>query len=612
MTKISKKSAYPLKNPIVGDYFVGTDSENEGKTINFGFEQAAELINKINGNSPISYRFITSDDINTTVLTEGYFLSKDNKLSISDIDKLYINKNTVENEDIHELYDFLKVNSTDFYIKLQNRVDINNSIYLNIIDIESYGAYYVLNVNILKGNYNLPSLVKYGVYLFDFQLKTKGDKGDKGDIGADGAQGIQGIAGLQGLKGDTGDKGDTGLQGIQGVQGLQGTQGITGADGVQGLKGDKGNEGTYGEQGMQGDRGIQGIQGIQGEKGDIGLQGIQGIQGIQGEKGDVGNIGMQGIQGVKGTIGDTGAQGEAGATQDISGKVDKVAGERLINAAEITKLGNQSGTNTGDQDLTGLVHTNRTSLDLVSGTNTGDNATNTQYSGLVTNATHTGDVTGATALTIGALKVTDGMLAGSISDGKILSSATWNAKQNALTNPVTGTGTTNYLPKFNAASALGNSQIFDNGVGVGIGTTSPASVGNAGRKVLQIEDTSGIGAELILNSINAKFRVFNNNVVVGFGSDTVSDVFIFTGGGGNNRIHILANTGNVGIGTTTPTTKLDVRGSARVADDVTAASASNVGAIRYRVSGTNSYAEMCMQTGATTYAWKILVEQNWV
>lgn len=33
-------------------------------------------------------------------------------------------------------------------------------------------------------------------------------------------------------------------------------------------------------------------------------------------------------------------------------KVDKVAGERLIKDAEITKLGQQSGTNTGDQDLT--------------------------------------------------------------------------------------------------------------------------------------------------------------------------------------------------------------------------------------------------------------------
>ena len=42
----------------------------------------------------------------------------------------------------------------------------------------------------------------------------------------------------------------------------------------------------------------------------------------------------------------------------------------------------------------------------ISGTNTGDNATNTLYSGLVSNATHTGDVTGSTALTIAAGSVT--------------------------------------------------------------------------------------------------------------------------------------------------------------------------------------------------------------
>ncbi|HBC89535.1 MAG TPA: hypothetical protein DCZ94_21570 [Lentisphaeria bacterium] len=36
----------------------------------------------------------------------------------------------------------------------------------------------------------------------------------------------------------------------------------------------------------------------------------------------------------------------------------------------------------------------------VSGTNTGDNATNTQYSSLVTNATHTGDATGSGAITV--------------------------------------------------------------------------------------------------------------------------------------------------------------------------------------------------------------------
>lgn len=40
----------------------------------------------------------------------------------------------------------------------------------------------------------------------------------------------------------------------------------------------------------------------------------------------------------------------------------------------------------------------------VSGTNTGDNAVNSLYSGLVSNATHTGDATGATALTVVGLR----------------------------------------------------------------------------------------------------------------------------------------------------------------------------------------------------------------
>ena len=47
-----------------------------------------------------------------------------------------------------------------------------------------------------------------------------------------------------------------------------------------------------------------------------------------------------------------------------------------------------------------LTTAERTKLSNTSGTNTGDNAVNTLYSGLVSNATHTGDVTGSTALTI--------------------------------------------------------------------------------------------------------------------------------------------------------------------------------------------------------------------
>ncbi len=40
---------------------------------------------------------------------------------------------------------------------------------------------------------------------------------------------------------------------------------------------------------------------------------------------------------------------------------------------------------------------------------------------------------------------------------------------------VSGAGTTNYLPKWTAGTAIGNSQVFDNGTNVGIGTASPGA-----------------------------------------------------------------------------------------------------------------------------------------
>ena len=40
---------------------------------------------------------------------------------------------------------------------------------------------------------------------------------------------------------------------------------------------------------------------------------------------------------------------------------------------------------------------------------------------------------------------------------------------------ITGSGTTNYMSKFTSATAIGNSQVFDNGTSVGLGTVSPAA-----------------------------------------------------------------------------------------------------------------------------------------
>lgn len=48
-----------------------------------------------------------------------------------------------------------------------------------------------------------------------------------------------------------------------------------------------------------------------------------------------------------------------------------------------------------------------------------------------------------------------------------------------------------------------------------------------------------------------------------------------------------------------------------IREDSAAASASNVGSLRYRTSGNNSYVDMVMQTGAATYAWVNIVQNSW-
>ncbi len=209
-----------------------------------------------------------------------------------------------------------------------------------------------------------------------------------------------------------------------------------------------------------------------------------------------------------------------------TGNVTSIANGAITNAMLANgAVANLSGTNTGDQTLsslgavasntaiTGATNTKitydakglvtagaaATTADIAastnrnyvtdaqqivigntSGTNTGDNAVNSLYSGLVTNATHTGDVTGATALTIANDAVTTAKIAaGAITDSKVTDV---DASKITGTLPVTngGTGTTNGsitgtgALTFAAGGSNQNISITPSGTGsVGIGTSSP-------------------------------------------------------------------------------------------------------------------------------------------
>ena len=147
----------------------------------------------------------------------------------------------------------------------------------------------------------------------------------------------------------------------------------------------------------------------------------------------------------------------------------------------------------------------------------------------------------------------------SLQDGYLSSTdwTTFNNKQNALTNPITGTGTTNKIPKFTGLSALGDSQIFDNGTNVGIGTTNPSSVGSY--KVLDINGISGsyFGLKTAETETGRLYSDTTQTTLEAQGSR-----FVSLATNGLERVRINSN-GNVSIGNIAPAFKLDVTGTGR-------------------------------------------------
>jgi hypothetical protein len=137
---------------------------------------------------------------------------------------------------------------------------------------------------------------------------------------------------------------------------------------------------------------------------------------------------------------------------------------------------------------------------------------------------------------------------------------------------------------------------------VGIGTIDPQAK-------LEIAGHSSSGKFLLIDNV-ASGETFLN-VEDGFGSQLLQVKRETDNTISFNSYNDFSFIDNVGIGTTSPQSKLQVNGGVQLSNDTASPSASKVGTFRYRTSGNNSYVDMCMQTGASTYAWVNIVTNSW-
>jgi hypothetical protein len=370
----------------------------------------------------------------------------------------------------------------------------------------------------------------------------------------------------------------TGLAGAQGPQGEPGPQGPAGANGQDGLsayeiwlaEGNTGSQadflaGITGPQGEQGPVGLTGPQGPQGEQGPIGLTGAQGPQGIQGEQG------IQGIQGPAGPQGEPGVQGPAGAN-----------GQDGLSAYEIWLAEGNSGTET----------------DFLAGITGPQGIPGSQDAWSLTGNAGTDPSTNF----IGTTDAQDWVV------------RTDNIERMRVTeNGRVGIGTSN--PIFTPQSPQSLLHVYDhnnsdyvaiieNGGGSGPGLLVRGSSGSGNPLLLHVQDNNlqdrfvvrgqgnvGIGT----NNPTHKLEIHGNNPTLHINdiNDVQSNLRFFTGGlervtlrgnsSGNfyiqtnsiDRFNVLGN-GNVGIGVSTPTSKLEVNGAATNSTALNAGSSSTI------------------------------------
>jgi len=152
---------------------------------------------------------------------------------------------------------------------------------------------------------------------------------------------------------------------------------------------------------------------------------------------------------------------------------------------------------------------------------------------------------------------------------------TFNGKQSALTNPVTGTGVSGHIPRFTGTSTLDSSSIYSSNGKIGVGIDASTSSSHLTSKFVVRDNGNNFkfDGSTTSSGYTTTFSHDNTGLKIGHSSDIRDIRFTLNGTSGLT----IANNGNsparaVGIATNSPSYQLDVNGTLGVTGAATLSS----------------------------------------
>lgn len=397
-----------------------------------------------------------------------------------------------------------------------------------------------------------------------------GATGDTGPTGA--ASSVAGPAGATGNTGATGPTGATGaassVAGPAGATGSTGATGVgltgpTGPSGIDGATGSAGTAGTAGAPGTAGPTGAAGATGAAGVAGPTGATGVAGATGGIGATGATGGIGATGATGIAGVTGATGATGGAGVAgpTGANGAAGTAGATGGIGATGPTGVTGTTGP-VGDKYAT----TSSTSMSITLGAHTFTVATALAYSVgqtvIIANSPGfqmIGDITAYNPGTgIMSVNVTSILGGGTF--------AVWSVNLNGAAGPAGPagpTGPTGVAGGAGIAGPTGVTGATGTGTAGATGATGPTgATGTIG--IPGVTGASGTAGATGANGPTGPTGATGATGTFGVGSATGNTTYWNGSSWVLNNNNIYNNGGNVGIGTSSPASKLDVAGDVGV------------------------------------------------